>query len=216
MKITLAPIASRASGRFGGLVASNWRGIDLVRIFAKPAYKNTADQLAVRNIFRNLTHVYSEMSTYWKDAWDNQALGKKYQGRNHLLGLNVKPLQTSALLADMVGTPGDASTSPPVAFDATPSSGQISLAFTVPSLPPSWTITRCIAVCMRDLDYKVLQYQDNVRPTEGMDATAPYVVVLTGLVNSVLYRCFGWIEWADPTGVKRHSTSRTTTSTPTA
>lgn len=58
MKITYGAIVQSAGGRFGGTVHSNWKGVQLVRRFAKPSNPNSTDQVNVRTVFRlSLIHI---------------------------------------------------------------------------------------------------------------------------------------------------------------
>jgi len=215
MKITLGPLVSRASGRFGGTVASSWKGIDLVRKFRKPANPKTVAQTEVRNIFINLTRVFSLMGTRLKDAWDSQATGKAYIGRNNFIGKNVPDLQGQADLANLVATPGDASTIPPVSMTVTAGAGTLTVAVTTPTAPTGWTLTRVVAVALKDLDYGTVQAYADLTPTEGEDATSPYSIVLSGLTAAQAYRVASFIHWTAPDASLRYSAAIKGTGTPT-
>lgn len=215
MKVILAPIATRISGRFGGMVASNWKGIDLFRRFKPPAQPRTANQLEIRRIFINLHGLWAQQVTYFRDSWEQWAKGKAFIGRNEFLKRNVDLLQGESTLEKFVWSPPDASTIPPVSATFTAGASLITVAITPPTPPTGWAITRAIAACLKDKDYGTVLALGDLTPTEGMDETAPYSIVLTPLSGAILYRCGAWLEWEDDAGKKRYSGALTGSATPT-
>ncbi len=215
MKVTYAPVVDRASGKFGGLVASSWKGIDLMRRFASPSQPDTAAQVEIRRIFQNLTRNYTQGPTYFKEAWDSFAIGKAFIGRNVIIRRNVPVLQGQADLTNYVFTPGDASTVPPPTATFTPGVTLITVVPSAPTLPVGWTIERAVAVAIPSFDYGTLQSYVVTRPTEAFDVTSPYSIAITGLSTGSLYRCGTWLIWVAPDGSRRHSASFTGSATPT-
>lgn len=215
MKITLAPLVSDVRGRFQGSVFSSWKGIALVRRFQAPANPQSTTQVQVRNVFINLTRLYTVMGTYWRAAWTTFAAGKAFIGRNALIARNVEPLKGDANWADVVATPGDASTIPPASATFTAGAGQITVAITEPAVPTGWAIARAVAVAWRDTDPDTVQTFAALTPTEGMDVTSPYSIVLSGLTAAQAYRCAAFLAWTAPDASTRYSAAIIGTATPT-
>ena len=88
MKVAYAPLVSSASGRFGGMVFSRWRGITLIRSFTMPAQPRTSRQVLVRNFFRGVTSMFLRGSAVlgFRHAWTQAASGMAELGRNRAIG----------------------------------------------------------------------------------------------------------------------------------
>lgn len=216
MKITLAPIATRASGRFGGLVASNWRGVDLVRRFTRPSNPNTIDQQEIRRIFINSNIAFATMTTNIKASWTNYAKGKKFINRNAFIGQVVKHQQGEPALG---GTPlikGDSSTIPPALMVVTHQANQLTIVLTAPELPTDWTITKAIATVVPNKDWGGIRTYAELKFSEGTDLTSPYSIVISGLTPAVEYEVEGYLLWHLPDETERYSPSLITQSTPDA
>lgn len=213
MIIDLAPLVSRVRGRFGGQVFSAWREVALVRRFRKPSNPKTADQLKVRRIFSNLTRAWTRQNTETRASWVSFALGKNFLGRNSFVAKNVPALNDQTDLLLFVGTPGDASTLPPVSIALTPGSGQIVAVVTPPTAPTGWTITKVVAYCVKDADWSAAAIPD-VEQTEAEAASSPWECTLTGLAT-VLYVVVGFVVWVEPGGETRYSAAVLDSDTPT-
>jgi len=213
MKVTLAPIVSTISGRFGGMVGTNWKGIYLFRRFQSPSNPNTTAQQNVRVLFRNLTITFTIQTARLRAAWDSFATGKRFIARNSWIGRNVAIMNGDANLNDMVATPGDASTLPPTNITVTPAAAQFTIDISTPALPTGWTITRIITVVWRDRDFRTLQPASAVGFDEEVDTTSPYQNVHTGLDAAALYQIAAFIEWLAPGAQTRYSASFRTTDT---
>ena len=214
MKVTYGPIVSSASGRFGGLVASNWKGVDLIRRFRAPSNPDTVAQQEVRTAFQNLNRMFVTMQTETKAAWNSFATGRAYTGRNKFIGRNVPLIMGDANMNQFEGTPGDASTIPPVSMTVTPGVATLTVDITEPTTPTGWTLTSGQAACFEDFDPTVLQSLADLVWTEDEDLTTPYSIALTGL-NTVLYQAIGFLKWVAPDGTTRYSASLIDTGTPT-
>jgi len=214
MKVTYAPLVSSASGRFGGLVASTWKGVALIRRFAPPANPNTLAQQEVRGLFKTLTKAYVTQTTKLRAAWESFASGKQFIGRNHWIALNIPLLKNDVALTDLAGTPGDASTLGPVGITVTPGVGTLTVAIAEPTLPTGWTISNAVAVCVKDNDWSTVISYDDLKWTETEDASSPYECVLASL-DTVLYQVRAFLEWLAPDGTTRYSVSLASTGTPT-
>lgn len=212
MRVLYGPLITDARGRFGGIVASAWKGTRLVRRYREPANPDTALQKEVRRIFANLTRAYVAQQTDTRAAWEAYADGKTMIGRNVMVKKQVPILNGETDCNLMVGTPGDASTIG-CTHSSAPGAGAITVTITEPSpLPTGWTITRAVAYCFKDSDWSTLGV--DIKQTEGNDASSPYEVVLTGL-DTVAYQVRAFLVWLAPDGTTRFSISSADQATPT-
>lgn len=207
MKVTYGPIVQSASGRFGGVVASQWKGVDLFRGFAPPSNPNTQAQQDIRISFTNLNRLYSISGTYLKAAWDSYAAGRPLIGRNHWLGLNVSAIAGDANLDNLTLVPGDASTIPPASITATPGDDQITVACTAPAIPSGWSLTAAIAAVIPNFNNTALVPVSSMAEAENRDTSSPYSIVFTGLLSATIYQVAAWLEWLAPDGSTRYSTA---------
>jgi len=216
MKVTYGAIVQRASGRFGGTVHTNWKGIDVVRRFAKPSNPNTGFQQTVRAQFTALTLMYTLQPTNVRAAWVAFAVGKPFIPRNAWIGKNQSSLVGDGTTAAMTMTPGDSSTIPPVSVVVTPGATDLSCAVTAPAAPSGWTLTSAIACAIptNSLDTIVGDLTAHTI-VEASDVTNPYVCDITGLVNGVPYDVFVFLKWTAPDLSVRYSASIHSTGTPT-
>lgn len=206
MKVTYGAIVQSASGRFGGTVHSNWKGVQVVRRFAKPSNPNSVDQQDVRSAFRALTTVYLLMPSTTKAAWTSWAVGKPLIARNKLIGDNVPLIAGDADFLSFLPTPGDASTLPPAAFASTGGAGQITTTFTAPSIPTGWAINAAVACVISSQADPQNPANDAADLTmyEGTDGTAPYAPTVSGLAAGQYYT-WGFLSWLAPDGSTRYS-----------
>ena len=208
MKVIYGAIVQRASGRFGGTVHSNWKGVDVVRRFAKPSNPNSAGQQTVRTAFKQLTALYGVLPSFVKAAWVSYATGKPIIARNKLIALNVPALNGQTDYSSFVPTPGDSSTLPPVAFVPTGGNDQITTVITPPSIPSGWTIANCIACCISaaaDPSSDPFDVED-LRIVNSDDASSPFTPTLSGLTAGDYYT-WAFIQWNAPDGTTRYSAS---------
>lgn len=207
MKVTYGAIVQRASGRFGGTVHSNWKGVDVVRRFAKPSNPNTLNQKYVRQAFLGLTRMYSVLSTNVLASWNSYAVGKQLIARNKWIGVNVPLIAAVADIGDLQPTPGDAGTIPPTAFAPVGGAGQITTTITAPAAPSGWTLTGAIACCC-PADWNPLSSTpptyDVLRFFEASDASAPYAPTISGLTAGIYYT-WAFLAYSDPSGTTRYS-----------
>lgn len=202
-----------ASGSLAKAVThSTWRGITYARSYAAPAYSRTTDQDTTRTAFSFLNAVYKVMGPMALAPWDASAAGQKFLGRNHFIKQNLPTLRAAANLNTFIMSPGALGGLPPTAAVATPGSGQISTAVTVPaSVPSGWSITGVRVIAIRDQDPQAGVLYNTY---EGEDLTNPYTVVLTGL-GAHLYQVFAYIKWLRPDGKIAYSPSIQTSATST-
>lgn len=206
MKVTYGAIVQSASGRFGGTVHSNWKGVQVVRRFAKPSNPNSGDQQDVRNAFRLLTLIYLLMPAAVKASWDTWVVGKPLIARNKLIGDNVPLIFGDSDCALMLPTPGDSSTLPPTAFTPTGGSGQITTTITTPAAPTGWTLGTAYACCISADANPASASNSSVvaKMYEGSDNSNPYAPTITGLVAGD-YITWAFLAWTAPDGSVRYS-----------
>lgn len=208
MKVTYGAIVQNASGRFGGTVHSNWKGVQVVRRFAKPSNPNTVPQQDVRNVFSNLTKSFVLQPSEMRAAWDSYVTGKPLINRNAWLAKNVAPIAASGDVSDAIPTPGDSSTLSPVSIVSVGGVGQITTTVTVPASPSGWTLAGAIAVAVDatmawNQAPGILSAAD-LTFYEGTDASFPYTPTITGLPAGT-YPTWAFIAWAAPDGSTRYS-----------
>jgi len=208
MKVTYGAIVQSASGRFGGTVHSNWKGVQVVRRFAKPSNPATTAQFEVRMAFINLTRSFLLQTGNVRAAWDSFVVGKPLINRNAWLASNVADMATAASAADITATPGDSSTLGPTDFVPTGGVGQITTVFTVPPVPTGWTLTEVVAAAMPSNAFNAFRLSGaQLKWSEATDATAPYTgATITGLAAAT-YGVYGFIKWLAPDGSARYSVS---------
>ncbi len=206
MKVTYGAIVQRASGKFGGTVHSNWKGVDVVRRFAKPSNPNSAGQTDVRDAFRSLNAGYVTMPAETRAAWTSFATGKPFIARNQFIGKNVANLAGKVNTQLIQFTPGDSSTLPPVSIAVTFGVGSISSAVTVPSTPTGWTLTAAVLVAISDTDPTGGIDANSWNWDEATDLTNPYAPALGGL-NAGNYVCGTFLKWLAPDGTTRYSSA---------
>lgn len=206
MKVTYGAIVQDASGRFGGTVHSNWKGVGLVRRFRKPTDPNTTGQQDVRNTFRNLTRMYQLLPQATKAAWDSWVVGKPLIARNKLIAMNVGTLANEPTFELLTPVPGDSSTIPPSAFVPVGGVGQITTTITAPTAPSGWTIAGCVACAINNDGQPPDNNPDiaDLQIYEGEDDTAPYTPTITGLPANDYYT-WAFIVWTAPDGSTRVS-----------
>jgi len=206
MKVTYGAIVQSASGRFGGTVHTNWKGVQVVRRFAKPSDPNTTFQQHTRFAFLNLTRSFLLMTTNVRAAWDSFVVGKPLINRNAYLGKNVAAMGAGSTTSVLEATPGDSSTLAPSAAVPTGAAGQISFVVTVPVAPTGWAITAVVTACVPDVNLNaVAQVASELQWHEATDATDPYTgATITGLAADT-YATFAFIKWLAPDGSDRYS-----------
>lgn len=92
MAKVIGPLQSLdASGKFGNsMVFSKWKGINTVRQYVIPTYRNTDEQKAVRDIVSDASIAWKtsdtvgaiEIDSAYKAAYDAAAAGSAYSGFN--------------------------------------------------------------------------------------------------------------------------------------
>jgi len=206
MKVTYGAIVQSASGRFGGTVHSNWKGVQVVRRFAKPSNPDTSAQQQVRTAFLNLTRSFLLMTTNVRAAWDSFVVGKPLINRNAFLGKNVPLMGAGSPTSVLLATPGDSSTLAPANAVATGGVGQITFVVTPPAVPTGWTLTAVVTACVPSTTYNAAPREaSELQWAEATDTTDPYTgATITGLAADT-YATFAFIKWLAPDNSVRYS-----------
>lgn len=179
------------------VVYSNWKGIPYARRWVQPANPQTADQQAVRNVFKWLMAVWSYMPSDATEAWNAYAAGQPLTGRNAFAKFNVGALQGETDLTNFTMSPSARSGPVAAAATFTPGNDLVTVDITAPVLPTGWSIVQAVAAAIRQQDpsdgtlYTV---------TAGTDATSPYQIVLSGLASAQTYVCGAWFKYLRPDG----------------
>lgn len=204
MKVTYGAIVQRASGRFGGTVHSNWKGVDVVRRFAKPSNPNSQSQQNVRRAFAALTQSFTLQSAELRNAWNSYVRGRPLIARNAYLGRNVPALAGETTIAGLILTPGDASTIPLTSATYVGGSGTITPTVGVPTPPDGWAIGAVIIAAAQDWDPSDEPPGSLAQWYEAVDSSSPYNTPISGL-SAGDYYVGAFIRWLDPQGVDRYS-----------
>lgn len=214
MARTDSPLLSLgARGAIGkSIVFGEWRGVKYARTFVVPSNPDTVEQGKTRGVF-------SYASSYWKmspaDAklpWNEYAKGRKFLGRNAMVGQNIESMRGDANNNDLVGSPGVKSG--PVlasvgAISGTPS-GSIDLTAGLGTIPNGWTTTRVVWLLARQQD-PMDSFIGQV--VVGEDATTPYAVTVTGLTAGQIYVITAFAEYTTDKGQYAAGPSLNTTAT---
>lgn len=213
-KVT-APLLSFGGG---GTVAKSvtfakWRGISYARQYAKPGNPNTESQQQTRSIFRTLSQMFLYSPAALIAAWDTQALGRPYTGRNHFQGVNTRALRSmpaKTSMEDFVASPGARGGLPPVSMGLTPGAGEIAVALALPDVPSDWTLVASHAVAFPDQ----APAADFVGPMSYETETGtPETLTFTDLEDNTDYVVSAWLEWTKANGDTAYSISLTDTAT---
>lgn len=198
MARTVAPLLSfEASGQIAGTqVYASWKGRPYVRRYTVPANPNSAGQQLTRNTFRWLNNVWKFMPGSAVAGWQLYADSSRITDRNAFIKINNSPLRSEVDLANMVISPSARSGLIAQAMVATPAAGQVTVALTEPSLPTGWTVSQAYAACIRDQDPQSDAFYE---VTAGVDAAAPWSIVLSGL-DAADYLVGGWFRFTRPDG----------------
>lgn len=198
MARTVAPLLSfEASGQIAGTqVYASWKGRPYVRRYTIPANPNSAGQQLTRNTFKWLNNVWKFMPGSAIAGWNLYADSSRITDRNAFIKINNSPLRSETTLDNMIISPSARSGLIAQAMVATPAAGQVTVALTEPVLPTGWTVTQAYAAAIRDQNPQADAFYE---VTAGVDAAAPWSIVLTGL-DAADYLVGGWFQFTRPDG----------------
>lgn len=199
MSRTTAPLLSfEASGQIGkSMVYANWKGRSYARRYSIPSNPRTADQTATRDTFKWLNNVWKYMPATAIAAWQQYGANSRFTDRNGFIKVNLSGLIGDSDLASFLFSPAANGGVAAGAVVFTPGNDLVTVDFTAPSLPAGWTIVQAIAAAIRQQDP---QTGALYTVTAGVDATAAYQVVLSGLASAQTYVVGGWFEYLKPNG----------------
>lgn len=210
-KTTAPALSFDAKGQIGKtMVYSRWRGIGYVRRHVVPANPRTAAQTTVRKTFALLREMWKLAGPLIKAPWDAFATGRPFTGMNKFVGENVRVLNGEADMDAFIGSPGARGGLPPtlIAVDSL-SAGQVTVDFTLPTLPDGWTMHGAVAFAFPQQapdDFFV----GNI--IAGEDVSAPMnQVVLNGLTSGLTYIVAAYLRQTKPDGTIAYSVSLTDT-----
>jgi hypothetical protein len=213
MAKTTAPLMGfGAQGQLGkSIVHASWKGRTYTRRYVVPANPQTSAQMAVRNVFRFLSNTWKVIDPGLQAPSNAGAKGQPVTPRNVFTKLNLAGLRGQTNMTNMRFSGGANGGLAANAIVATAGSSQLSIAFTVSTIPSGWTVTAYqVAVIIHAADPAT---DFDVDPHYATSASTP--IVVTGLATGDLYDVRGWIEWTKPDGTIAYGADVHTTGTPT-
>jgi len=211
-KLTAPLFSLRASGTIGeALTYAAWKGISYVRTRVIPNNPQSANQTAVREVFKTLNNIWNRAPQLMRDPWTANASGKAYTDRNKFLAINVPLLQGDADLQDLMFATQTNGALTPAISSVTPGVGTLTVVGTIPTPPVGWTAVGLVAAAILDGDPNPAIAPT---PVANEDQTSPYSILLSGL-SAALHVVGVWAEFTDAQGVTRYSDSALSTGTPT-
>lgn len=209
-----APLLSfGASGSIANtLTYASWRGIDYVRERIVPANPQSAGQTQTRSVFGWSSQIWKLDPALARDPWEAYATGRKFTGRNAMIGQNVEAMRGDVDLANMIFSPGARGGLAPELIAAAAGVGLITVTITAPSPPTGWTLSAVVAACTKDQDPQTETLYVTVA---GEDASAPMDTVILSGLDTVLYFVGGWTKWLKPDGLVAYGPSLIDSATPT-
>jgi len=203
-KTTAPALSFGAQGQIAKtMVYGTWKGRSYVRRHVIPANPQSAEQTITRNCFSFLQSVYKFAPALVTDVWEAYAQGQVMTARNAFTKFNLPSLRDSASSDLMVLSGGANGGPPPASVTPTPGNDQISLAISAPSVvPQGWSVYSAIGAVIREQDPDTGTF---FTITAGEDLTSAYVVLLTGLTDSVEYQYRAWLKWLRPDGTYAYS-----------
>lgn len=101
-------LLGKASGKVGGIVTANWKGINYAREYVIPANPRTVNQTARRDVFANLVFLGRQVKTVLINTfWDNLFKGKSTSGFAQFMGYNQKRITAVTNLENVKLVTGD-------------------------------------------------------------------------------------------------------------
>lgn len=182
-----------ASGTIADTITyADWKGIQYARTRVVPANPQSVEQVKTRDVFRYLGDLYKYMPAIAREPWIESVVGIPMTPQNKILSSNVSRIRDETDLDLLVLSPGAHGGPPPSSITPTPGAGTMSVAVSVPSAPPGWTLTGAQGVMVLDQDpHDTLEET----PTAVEDLTAAYTLAFTGLTGAAVYQLGVWLKW---------------------
>lgn len=178
------------------LVSSSWRGRQYVRRHVVPANPKTTAQTETRNAFSWLMAVWKLLDAQVQAVWTLYAKGQPLTDRNGFAKLNVASSRAAVDLSGLKMSGGAKGGLPFQAFAAAGGAGSITTTVTVPNLPTGWTITKSLAVAIKQ---QVPTTGTNHASTTETAVAAPWEPSFAGLAAGT-YAVFGFLEFTKADG----------------
>lgn len=211
-KVTAPLLGFGASGQIGKTqVYGTWRGVKYARRYVVPSNPKSAGQTQTRGTFNWINQFWKLLSGEAQATWTLFAKGKPLTDRNALIKSNLAALRGTTAdpvtdLSGMILSPGvnGGLVSPSLVLaDAT--GHVITATLTAPALPTSWTITRQLAVAIKQQNAQTDVFYTSVF---AEDDTTPYAASLNmGAAGE--YQVFSWFEYVKPDGSTAYGPSIT-------
>jgi hypothetical protein len=201
MATVTSPLLSiSARGQIGkSVVFSNWKGIKTAKQYVIPANPQTTKQVAQRDLFRWVHDAYKYLPANVQAPWIEYAKGIAQTPANAWMSANNVALKGATDVADIIFTKPVRSGPPPASSVATAGSGTITVLGTPSGLITGWTITKFIAIAMKNVDPS--GEMEMILSQSGEVDTSPYSVVITGLAHAQPYVCGGFFQYLRPDGM---------------
>lgn len=214
-KVRLPLLGLGASGTIGeALTYASWRGIDYVRERVIPQNPQTVAQTAVRDTFTSLNTIWTFIGALSRAPWTLTAAGRPVTDRNLHISRNLAALIGDADMVDYVWSPATNAPFTPAISSVTPGAQSLTIVATAPAFPTGWTAVAMVARVMADLDPQTGVWVNGNNFGEVEDLTAPYSLVISGLITGQLYRIAVWMRLTSPELDTRYSLVAESTGTP--
>jgi len=197
-KITAPLLSFGARGQIGkAQVYATWRGISYARQHVIPANPRTQEQQLTRSIFTTLSSMWAAAPPEMHTAWNVQAMGRPYTGRNNFMGTNTRALRTAEDFADFTASPGALSGISPASITVTKNlvDNELDVTVSVPSPPPGWSALKVHAVAFYDSSPPA-NWSGPILYAEG--PADPGTLTFTGLDLDKPIVVSAWITWQRP------------------
>jgi len=209
MRIKLAPLATTARGRHGGVVATKGRGSETIRRFTHPVNTQSQARTEARNAFANLQHIYTPSRTYIRLLLNGNPPLTTKTHRNRFIGLNQQTMTGKSDLTSLRLSSSDVPNLTIRIYAVNETATEIVLYSTDKSFPAGWTCTHWVAWIIRDGDFRTLLSPDHW--VQGA-STRPYANLncpVVAPIKPATYLVGAFIRAYDPSGAEWHGNSNT-------
>lgn len=196
MAKTTAPLLGfGARGQIGKtMVAASWKGVSYMREYVIPKNPQTSAQTLTRAIFTFLSGLWKASSSDFQAPWAAYAEGQPLTDRNALTKFNIPALRAGSDLTGFVGSPGAKGGLPVASLSVAAASDVITATIGAPTLPAGWTISKAVAVAIKDVDpHGNLDYTS----VSGTDAVTPYAPTMA-VAGAGTYLVSAWFVFQKP------------------
>lgn len=153
-RLTGPLLSLTASGTIAdALTYSHWRGIQYVRTRVIPANPQSVAQVAIRNMFRNMSELWKRMDSHAKEPWQAAVRGQPLTDRNRHVGENLAAMAGDGDMNNLVMSVGSGQAIPmdTVAW-ADGADGTAVCTCTAPTAPSGYTLLDSYGFAVLDGD----------------------------------------------------------------